>query len=133
MRISLWHDCYFPLWHRIVMAGSSRSFATSCLTLHWAVWWPSAPSRTCPESRTTWTSWSVCPLPPVCHKPLTLEAHLKTCNLKSVSLLAGLPLQRQPALSGLQLSPSVCAHLFCHSHRPQGGYMSLTWCFCTYF
>lgn len=74
---------------------------------------------------------------PVSHEPLTLEVNLKMFNLKSLSLLAGLPLQRQPALSGLQLSPAVCADLLCHSHRPQGRYMILAWCFqhwiCTYF
>lgn len=43
----------------IVTAGSSRFFATSCLTLLWAAWWPSVLSPTYPGSRTTWTSWSV--------------------------------------------------------------------------
>lgn len=59
------------------MAGSSRSSATSCLTLLWAAWWPSAPSPTCPGSRTTWTSWSVLLLVPtlwLCFNRLTFDS-----------------------------------------------------------
>lgn len=46
-------------FYSIVMAGSSRFSATSCLTLLWAAWWPSVLSPTYPGSRTTSTSWSV--------------------------------------------------------------------------
>lgn len=73
----------WPVFLSIVTAGSSHSSATSCLTLLWAAWWPSALSPTYQGSRTTWTSWSV-PTDPQSDEQRVLTTHsLAILNLKS--------------------------------------------------